>query len=88
MLKRIICDFILFSFVFLAPWYWTAGLIACFIIIFSRFWEGVAAALIIDSVYYTPDSELSSRLGIITLSFLALFYISFLVKNRIRHLSD
>ena len=49
--KRIICDFILFAFVFWAPWHWTVGLIVIFIIIFSRFWEGVTAALIIDSIY-------------------------------------
>ncbi|MEK9183469.1 MAG: hypothetical protein AAB890_00120 [Patescibacteria group bacterium] len=84
MIKRIICDFILFAFVFLAPWYWTAGLIAVFIIILSQFWEGVIAALIIDSIYYVPDGEFSSRLGILTLFFLALFYASYAIKNKIR----
>ena len=84
MLKRIICDFVLFAFVFLAPWYWTAGLIAVFIIVFNQFWEGVVAALIIDSIYYVPGGGFASRLGVFTLSFLVLFYASYAIKNKIR----
>ena len=74
----------MFAFVFWAPWHWTVGLIVIFIIIFSRFWEGVTAALIIDSIYYVPDGEFGSRLGILTLFFLALFYASYAIKNKIR----
>ena len=84
MRKRIICDLILFAFMFLAPWYWTAGLIAVFIIIFNRFWEGAAAALIIDSIYYVPAGGFVSKLGIFTLSFLILFYVSCAIRNKIR----
>lgn len=84
MLKRIICDFVLIAFVFLAPWHWTAALIAIFIILFQLFWEGVAAALIIDSIYYVPSVAFGSKFGILTLSFLTLFYISYAVKNKIR----
>ena len=84
MLKRIICHLILFAFVFWAPWYWTVGLIAVFIIVLSQFWEGVIAALIIDSIYYVPDGEFISRLGILTLSFLVLFWASYAIKNKIR----
>lgn len=69
---------------FLAPWHWTAGLIAVFIIIFERFWEGVAAALVIDFVYYVPAGEFGSKLGIFTLSFLILFYISCAIRDKIR----
>jgi hypothetical protein len=52
MFWRIAADIALFLAIFFSPWWWFAAILAViFISIFPRFWEAVAAGIIIDVLF-------------------------------------
>jgi hypothetical protein len=84
MFKRIICDIILFFAVFFLAWWLTALLIFVFMILFKRFWEGIVAALFIDSLYSLPLAGFYGRFGIFTASAVVILIIIENIRPRIR----
>ncbi|HBB56532.1 TPA: hypothetical protein DEW47_00705 [Patescibacteria group bacterium] len=81
---RILFDIIFFLFIFLLPWYVAAPVIAFSIIFFNNFWEGVFAALAIDSFYYMPSNSPDLRFGIFFFSAVLLLLLVKLAKSKIR----
>lgn len=87
MIKRILCDIVLFGSLFLAPWYWTAVLAAIFVILFPKFWEGVVAAFFIDSFYSISSAGFYAHFGMFTASALAFLLLSETARSKIRFFS-
>lgn len=87
MIKRIVCDIILFLFLLFAPWYWTAVLAIIFMILFRRYWEGVVIAVFFDTLYSLPDAKFYGRFGIFTAVALILFFVLENLKKKIRYFS-
>ena len=83
-IKRVIADVVLFSAIFFAPWYWTAGLAVLFIILFPRYWEAVLAGFLLDAMYSVPTQGFYGRFGIFTISALILLLVLGGIKKRIR----
>ena len=84
MIKRIICDIILFLGIFFLPWWGTVILAFVFMILFKRFWEGVIAMLFIDSLYSLPTAKFYGHFGIFIVSAIVLLLIMENLKTRIR----
>jgi len=84
MIKRIICDIILFLGIFFLPWWGTAILTFVFMILFRRFWEGVAAIFFIDSLYSLPAAKFYGHFGIFIVPAIILFLIVENLKTKIR----
>ncbi|MBI4691909.1 MAG: hypothetical protein HY773_00465 [Candidatus Terrybacteria bacterium] len=84
MIKRIVCDIVLFASLFLAPWWGTAILAVVFMVLFRHYWEGVVAAVFIDTLYSIPNTKIYGRFGIFTISTIILFFILNIIKKKIR----
>lgn len=83
-LWRVIFDVVFFVFIFLLPWYVAVPIIAFSIIFFNNFWEGILAALAMDSFYYTPANSPDLRFGIFFFFAVAIAIFSGFVKSKIR----
>lgn len=94
MIKRTICDIVLFGSLVWLPWWATAGLAVLFMIFFKKYWEGVVVALMIDLFYAVSsinlfaDMNLYGRFGIFTVVALAIFFIIENAKKRVRFFSN
>lgn len=84
MIKRVLCDIVLFGSLFLSPWYWTVILAAVFIILFPKFWEGLVAAFFIDSFYSISSAGFYARFGIFTAVALVILLLFGIIRNKIR----
>ncbi|MCX6731445.1 MAG: hypothetical protein NTX55_00420 [Candidatus Parcubacteria bacterium] len=88
MIKRIVCDIGLFLGIFFLPWWGTAILVFVFMILFKKFWEGVAAMLFIDSLSSLPGTSASWRIyghfGIFVVPAIILLLIIENLKTKIR----
>lgn len=85
MIKRVICDIVLFTSLFLAPWWGTAILAAVFMVLFRHYWEGVIAAIFIDTLYSMPNTKIYGRFGIFTISAIILVLILDIFKKKLRY---
>jgi len=86
MIKRVICDIVLFLSVFFLPWYLTAILAAIFIILFRYFWEGALAALFMDAIHSVPTNGVYAHFGLFTVLAVILILIIEKVRTRLRFL--
>lgn len=84
MIKRIICDLILFFALFFLPWWGTVLLAFIFMILFRCFWEGIVVALFIDSLYSFPDAKFYGRFGFFIISAALILLIIENIRPRIR----
>lgn len=84
---RLICDVFLFAAVLFLPWHYAAGGIIVFGIIFSEYWEGVAAGLMIDSFYSVAGGHFWGGFGFFTLPAVALVLLSSYFRREIRILN-
>lgn len=83
-MKRILCDIFLFIFLFYCPWYVTAVAIVLFAVVFPKYWEGVAVALIMDSFYSLSAMSLKFGFGVFVFPAIALVLLSSAVRSKIR----
>jgi hypothetical protein len=84
MIKRIICDIILFFAIFFLPWWGTVLLAFIFMILFKWFWEGIVVALFIDSLYSLPLARIYGRFGFFTISATLILLIIENIRPKIR----
>jgi len=88
MAKRIIFDIILFLTIFFLPWWITVATAFISMILFKKFWEGVAVFFLIDLLYSLPktskDWQIYGHFGIFTLTGIILFLIINKIKSNIR----
>lgn len=84
MIKRILCDIIIFISLFLAPWWVTVVLGTVFMVLFRRYWEGVVVAVFIDALYSVQTAKFYAHFGIFTISAIILFFILSIIKKKIR----
>jgi len=83
-MKRIFCDVVLLALLFYCPWYLAAAAIFAFAVIFPGYWEGVVAALIIDSFYSVSSLSFKGGFGMFTLPAMVLVYLSGIIRSKIR----
>jgi hypothetical protein len=85
MIKRVVCDIVLFASLFFTPWYWTVIPAVIFMILFRRYWEGVLVAFFIDALYSVPSVRIYGHFGIFTASALILILIFEILKKKLRY---
>ena len=84
MIKRIICDILLFAVIFWGPW-WAAVIMGLAgVIIFKNYWEAALGAIFMDSIYYIPSGRLWGNFGIFTASFVVIILITEKIRKQIR----
>ena len=84
MIRRIVCDLILFLGIFFLPWWGTALLVFIFMLLFKWFWEGIVVALFLDSLYSLPFARIYGRFGVFAISAAVILLVVENIRPRIR----
>lgn len=84
MIKRVFANIILFSSLFFAPWWATVVVGVIFLFLFKKYWELIVMAILIDTLYYAPNSALYGRFGIFLAGAVILFFIVDNFKTKLR----
>lgn len=83
-MRRLFGNLVLFGLLFFAPWHFVVVAIFILNIFFPKYWEGVVAGLIMDSMYSLDSLSFSAGFGWITFFSFVLVFFSGFIRNKLR----
>ncbi len=83
--KRLAANLIVLGSVIFLPWFISAILVVIFYFVFDRYYEGVIAGFLMDSLYGIPRSAFYGFEGIATLASGFAFLMSLYIKSVVRY---
>lgn len=81
-MARIICFLFLITGAVLFPLLFAVGFFVVFVSFFPRFWEGILAGVVLDSLYFSPILFSKFSLGFFTVGFI----VTILFMEKIKRL--
>ncbi len=81
---RIIADVLIFSLIFVGPWWLSIVLISAGIFLFRHFYESLALAIFLDGLYSVPGVTFFGTGAFFTIIIVAIFLLSIFLKTRLK----
>jgi len=85
---RIIADILIFTLIFVGPWWLSIVLISAGIFLFRHFYESLALAIFLDGLHSVPGVTFFGTGALFTIIIAAVFLASIFLKTQLKFYSN